>query len=116
MDDCPAENKPYQRLIIWREMIHFRAADSCPGPSAYRRCTRPATGRPIPAEWDVRTAWPGDVVVVEVVLANIDRHSAGPDIGVGPLFERKGPAQCPLHQVHQVSVPSLGADEDECLP
>src|SRR5690242_19681685 len=68
------------------------------------------------AQRDVRTTWPGDVVVVELVPANVDRYRAGPDIGVGPLFEAEGAVQRLLDQLHQLRILGGGAHEYECLP
>src|SRR5690242_10810688 len=68
------------------------------------------------AQWDVRTTWPGDIVVVELVSANVDRYRTGPDIGVGPFFEPEGAVQRLLYQVHQLRILGLGAHEYECLP
>src|SRR5690349_5992662 len=65
---------------------------------------------------DVRTTWPGDIVVVKLVSANVDRYRTGPDIGVGSLFEPEGAVQRLLDQAHQLRILGLGAHEDKCLP
>lgn len=62
-------------------------------------------GRAAAVQRDVRTAWPGDVVVVELVCAEVDGGAPDPNIGAAALFVPEGRAQFLLDQADQVIVP-----------
>jgi hypothetical protein len=65
---------------------------------------------------DFRPLRPGDVIVVELVPAGVDRHGSDPDIGVATLLTGERSAKRLFHQAHQVRVLRRRADEDERLP
>src|SRR5580698_1825509 len=65
---------------------------------------------------DVRTPRPRDVIIVELVAADVNRDGADSDVWVATFRPDELPAECLLNEVHQIGILGRGADEDQCLP
>jgi hypothetical protein len=73
-------------------------------------------GRVLALQRDVRTLRPGDVVIVELVAADVNRHGADSDVWIATLRTDELPAECLLNEMHQIGIQGPSADEYECLP
>jgi hypothetical protein len=65
---------------------------------------------------DVRTLRPGDVVIVKLMAAGVNRDSTDSDVWIATLRTDELLAECLLNAVKQMGAPGWDADEDECLP